>query len=200
MSPRTNSLSSKWWWTELKNVCACVRLTLSDAFSIVWSICKFTPLNNCVLEGDFLAITTFDNNPIQQEVWHTEHFMRRVVSCKKTNFSEVLHPLNFSKNNFPLLKAGPNYYLFTADLVFPPIILNERPIEPTFNAAGQWRSYYLRFSALLWWCGYQTAHAHYEQEAVSCVHPLQRSRQSPPNLAGLTSNRISQKRKRLHIS
>ena len=48
----------------------------------------------------------------------------------------------------------------------------------------------------MWWCGYQTAHAHYEQEAVRCLHLLQRSRQSPPNLAGLTSNRISQKRKR----
>ena len=38
--------------------------------------------------------------------------------CMKTNFSEVVHPLNFSKNNFPLLKARPNSYLFTADLVF----------------------------------------------------------------------------------
>ena len=66
----------------------------------------------------------------------------------------------FSKNNFPLLKARPNSYLFTADLIFftlstdvffprnIPIILNERALEPTFDAAGQWRSH-LRFSALL---------------------------------------------------
>ena len=39
-------------------------------------------------------------------------------SCTKTNFSEVVHPLNSSKNTFPLLKARPNSYLFTADLVF----------------------------------------------------------------------------------
>ena len=49
-----------------------------------------------------------------------------VESCKKKTFqevqekkiSEVVHPLNFSENNFPLLKARPNSYLFTADLVF----------------------------------------------------------------------------------
>ena len=46
------------------------------------------------------------------------HFMRWVVSCAKTNFSEVVHPLYFSKNKFPLLKARPNSYLFTADLIF----------------------------------------------------------------------------------
>ena len=100
-----------------------------------------------------------------RSLWHIEHFMRWVVSCTKTNFSEVVHHLHFSKNNFPLLKARPNFYLFTADLVFslkaqvvlPPFILNERPPEPTFDATGQRRSY-LRFSALLNW-------------SHSCVHP-----------------------------
>ena len=41
-----------------------------------------------------------------------------VESCTKTHFLEVVHPLNFSKNNFPLLKARSNSYLFSADLVF----------------------------------------------------------------------------------
>jgi len=112
--------------TELKNVCACVWLTLSGAFSIVWSM-KVYPLSDLVLAGDFLAIITFDKMEIDEfweqshstrGLWHTQHFMRWVVSCTKTIFSEVVHPLNFSKNNFPLLKARPNSYLFTADLVF----------------------------------------------------------------------------------
>ena len=110
---------------------------------------KFTPLNNVVLAGDFLAITTltrwnltnFENNPIQQEVSDISN-----TSCVASNFSKVVHSLHFSKNNFPLLKARPNSFIFSLSTLFfhfkhrwffSPIILNERALEPTFNAAGQ---------------------------------------------------------------
>ena len=110
--------------TEMKNVCACVRLTLSGVFRS-FDQRKFTPLNNVFLAGDFLAIITFDNLHERMETWLEHNTVNISVntscveSCKKkTNFSEVVHPLNFSENNFPLLKARPNSYLFTADLVF----------------------------------------------------------------------------------
>ena len=86
--------------TALKNVCACVRLTLSGAFSIVWSM-KVFPLEQRCSCGDFLAITTFDKMELDEfseqsnstrSLWHTQHFMRWVVSCTKTKFSEVVHP------------------------------------------------------------------------------------------------------------
>ena len=70
--------------TELKNVCACVRLTLSGAFSIVWSV-KVSTLNDVVPVGDSLAITTFDKMELDEfweqsnstrSLWHTELISR----------------------------------------------------------------------------------------------------------------------------
>ena len=86
---------------------------------------KFTP--DVFLAGDFLVITTFDNLHERMEALARESQHNNVKislntsgieSCMKTNFSQVAHPLNFSKNNFALLKARPNSNLSTADLVF----------------------------------------------------------------------------------
>ena len=65
-----------------------------------------------------------------------------VESCTKTNFSEVVHPLNFSKNNFPLLKARPNSYLFTDDLVFSlkAKVFFFPPISPIMSAIIEMRA------------------------------------------------------------
>jgi len=94
--------------TELKNVCACVRLILSGAFSIVWSMKVYPLEQRCIcwwFPGDY-------------------HFWQ-----DGTVFSR----------DIPIIS---------------PIILKERALEPTFDAAGQWLSH-LRFSALLlcwyWW-------------------------------------------------
>ena len=54
--------------TELKNVCACVRLTLSGVFQS-FDQRKFTPLNNVFIAGYFLAIITFDNLHERMETW-----------------------------------------------------------------------------------------------------------------------------------
>ena len=59
-----------------------------------------------------------ERKPTQHRKHFCQHFMRWVVSCAKTNFLDVLHPLYFSKNNFPFLIATPNSYLFTSDLIF----------------------------------------------------------------------------------
>ena len=83
-----------------------------------------------------------------RRLWHTEHFMRWVVSCTKTNFSEVVHPLNFWKKTIFLCLKLDQTVIFSLPTLFfhykhrwffPPIILNERALEPTFYAAGQWR-------------------------------------------------------------
>ena len=131
---------------------------------------KFTPLKNVVLAGDFLAHYHFwqfawtDRNVARESQHNTVNISVNtlcVKSCTRTIFLEVVHPLNFSKNNFPSLKARPNSYTFTADLVFSlkakvffspqypkhiPIILNECALAPTFNAAGQWRSHLRLFA------------------------------------------------------
>ena len=107
-----------------------LRMHLVDSFWCVFDrlINESLPpwTTNVIVSGDFLAIITFDKMELDEfweqsnstSLWHTEHFMHWAVSCTKTNFSEAVHPQNFSKNNFPLLKARLNFYLFTADLVF----------------------------------------------------------------------------------
>ena len=109
--------------TELKNVCACARLTLFGAFSIVWSMNVYPLQQRCSCawfpgdyqfwqDGTWRILRTIQCNKKSLTYW-TPYAL-----STKTNFSEVVHPLNFSKNNFPFLKARPNSYLFTADLVF----------------------------------------------------------------------------------
>ena len=91
---------SKWqsWKTSAH---ACSWLFLARFRSLdQW---KFTPLNNVVVAGDFLAITTFDNLHERMETLKISVNTLCVESCTKTKFSEVVHPQNFSKNNFPLL-------------------------------------------------------------------------------------------------
>ena len=68
-------------------------------------------------------LTKLESNPIQQEpksltyrTYLTLHALSRFVHDNK--FSRSCTPSKFSKNNFPLLKARPNSYFFTADLVF----------------------------------------------------------------------------------
>ena len=72
---------------------------------------KFTPLNNVVLAGDFLAITTFDMMELDEfweqsnstrSLWDTEHFMHWVVSCTKTIFFRSCTPSKFSVCVFQL--------------------------------------------------------------------------------------------------
>ena len=144
--------------TELKNVCACVRLTLSGAFSIVWSM-KVYSLERCCscgwFPGDYhFWQFTWTNGNVARESQHNNVNISVNTSCielcTKTILSQVAHPLNFSKNNFLLLKARSNSYLFTANLAFSLFSCNTLIIlkEPTFDAPGQWRSH-LRFSALL---------------------------------------------------
>ena len=116
--------NSRWQsWKTSAHACGWLFLVRFRSFD-QW---KFSPLNNVVLAGDFLAITTFNKMELDEfweqsnstrRLWHTKHFMRWVVSCTKANFSEVLHPQNVSKNNFSLFKARLNSYLFTTDLVF----------------------------------------------------------------------------------
>ena len=110
--------------TELKNVCACVQLTLSGAFSLVWSM-KVHSFEQCCSLGWFPGDYHFwqfawtDGNVASESQHNTVNISVNtscVEVCTKTSFSEVVHPLNFSKNNFPLLK--PNSYLFTAEVVF----------------------------------------------------------------------------------
>ena len=159
--------------TELKNVRACVRLTLSGAFSIVWSMKVYSLEQRCScgrFPGDyhFWQFAWTNGNVARESQHNTVNISvntSRVESCTTTNFSEVVHPLNFSKNNFPLLKARPNTYLFTDDFVFSlkakvvffsPNIpnhvrnhWNESELVPTFDAAGQLRTIWVIVTQLM---------------------------------------------------
>ena len=96
---------------ELKNICARVWLTLSGAFSLVWSM-KAYSLEQCCSFGWFLGDYRFwqfvrtDGNVARESQHNAVNISVNtscIELCMKTNFSEVVRPLNFSKNNFPLL-------------------------------------------------------------------------------------------------
>ena len=139
-----------------------MQLTLSGAFSIVWSLKVYSLEQRCScgwfpVDNHFWQFAWTDGNVAGERQHNTVNISVNtscIESCTKTNFSEVVQPLNFSKNNVPLLKARPNsifslptlFFHFKQKSFFPQ--LNERELEPTFDAAGQWRSH-LRFSALL---------------------------------------------------
>ena len=56
-------------WTELKNICACVQLTISGLFLARFQSFdqwKFSPLTDVVFAGDFLGITTFDKMELDE--------------------------------------------------------------------------------------------------------------------------------------
>ena len=144
-------------WKTSAHACSWLFLARFRSFD-QW---KFSPLNNVALAGDFLSITTFDKMELDEFLEQSNSDIPN-TSCiesfraRKQIFQKLYTIKIFRKTIFLCLKLDQTltfslptlFFHFKRRWFFSPIILNERALEPAFDAAGQWRSHF-RFSALL---------------------------------------------------